>query len=103
MPEPSTKVNAVNRPPDTFRRPMSVVLNDPSLAAGLSANLIIAERNEYIVSAEDSEIIGEIVNLIDAQPHLFAVRFLRLERQVEELRQRLDAAQSGIRYDEVAP
>lgn len=52
---------------------------------------VIDEANEYIVSSDDSIVVGAITDLITDHPHLFAMRFLRLEREVEELRQRVDA------------
>lgn len=62
----------------------------------------VDEANDYIVSAEDSAVIGAVADLIAEHPHLFAIRFLRMERQVEELRQQFDASTLGA-YAGVKP
>lgn len=63
----------------------------------------VDEANEYIVSSDDSIIVGAIADLVSDHPHLFAIRFLRVERDIDELRRRVDAAQSGLRYEPVTP
>lgn len=55
----------------------------------------VDEASDYLVSADDSLIVGHIVDLITDHPDLYAMRFLRLERQVEELRRQFDASTLG--------
>jgi hypothetical protein len=73
-------VDEAHELPDGYRRPMSC---EPSRALTLSVETAMAEP--ATITTDDTAEIAALVDMIDMNPHLFAERFLALERRVSGL------------------
>jgi hypothetical protein len=72
-------VDEAHQLPDGYRRPMSC---EPSRALTLSVETAMAEHGPETITMDDTAEIAALVDMIDMNPHLFAERFLALERRV---------------------
>lgn len=62
----------------------------------LTVSLVCAGSGALEVTTDDSAVIASLVDQIDMKPHLFAERYLRLERAAREIDDRLDSLERRL-------